>query len=207
MHSCYLFYCDTTAAMLYHRYGDEQHLNRLSSVFARPENLFSLCSQGPLGCHAFYSKWIQSSHSIIMAYSPTSAEDLKLLVISLTTARLAQLLSLVGDSTLGRVLVVPNMVHMTIIKVTVLLGTLLPQFYHGRLQIIRDFVFVLTCNVIWNKCVTAKGLNTHNNNESSSRPSTGISMNVRRGISMSLWGRGYLPDVIMYVAQCKQSIG
>ena len=92
----------------------------------------------------FYEEWLPSGHSTIKAWSVEDAEKVVLLecspisteelwssvrvtigflVNSLTKALLPGLLSLAGRPDLGRVLAVPNFLHLRMMEATVFLGT------------------------------------------------------------------------------------
>ena len=75
------------------------------------------CSQSPLNVIGQIANTRVASH-------PYRGVTVRFLVTSLTKTLLARLLSLAGETTLGRVPVVPNFFHFTIIQATVLLGTL-----------------------------------------------------------------------------------
>ena len=87
---------------------------------------------------------------VLLECSPISTEELwssvrvsiGFLVTSLTKALLPRLLSLVGRSALGRVLVVPNFFYLRMIEATVLLGTFnaAEMFWYPSLDLCLDTI-------------------------------------------------------------------
>ena len=110
---------------------------------------------------------------VLLEGFPISTEELwtcarvtiRFLVTSLTKALLPRLLSLNGQAALGRVLVVPNFIHLRMMEATVFLGTLngadiflvpfhrsVPRHnpvleFYGQLIWPHCLVFALTCTV------------------------------------------------------------